>query len=232
MQKETFSRTARLLGQENMPKLEKARVLVFGVGGVGGYVCEGLLRSGVGNLHLVDFDEVAPSNINRQIIALRSTIGKKKTLAMKERAADINPEAVVTTSELFFSADGAEDIDFSSYDYVVDAVDSVKSKAEIIQRAKENGVPVICAMGAGNKLDPTAFRVADISKTKVCPLARAVRTELKKRGIFSGVKTVYSEELPIKRENEEGAHTPASVAFVPSVMGLIIASEVVKDLIK
>lgn len=231
--KEELVRTASLIGEENVEKLTRARVLVFGVGGVGGFTVEALARSGVGYFRLVDFDTVAKSNINRQIIATQKTIGQKKTQAMKERILDINPDAIVEISDIFFSSETANEIDFASFDYVVDAVDSVKSKVEIILRSHEASVPVISAMGAGNKLDPTAFKVADISKTKVCPLARAVRNELKKHGVFKGVKTVYSEEKPVCPQTQEGEkRAPSSIAFVPSVAGLIIAGEVIKDLIK
>lgn len=231
MIREELVRTASLIGEENVQTLTRARVLIFGVGGVGGFAVEALARSGVGYFHLVDFDKVAKSNINRQIIATQSSVGKSKTAVMKERIAEINPETIVETSEIFFSAD--TELAFDGFDYVIDAVDSVKSKVEIILRAKQANIPVISAMGAGNKLDPTAFQVADISKTKVCPLARAVRTELKKHGVFKGVKTVYSEEEPVRPQIEQGEkNAPASIAFVPSVMGLIIAGEVVKDLIK
>ena len=231
MIREELVRTASLIGEEKVQTLTRARVLIFGVGGVGGFAVEALARSGVGCFHLVDFDKVAKSNINRQIIATQSSVGKSKTAVMKERIAEINPETKVETSEIFFSAD--TEFSFDGYDYVIDAVDSVKSKVEIISRAKQANIPVISAMGAGNKLDPTAFQVADISKTKVCPLARAVRTELKKHGVFKGVKTVYSEEEPVRPQIEQGEkNAPASIAFVPSVMGLIIAGEVVKDLIK
>ena len=231
MVKEEFVRTASLIGEENVQKLTRARVLVFGVGGVGGYVCEALARSGVGYFRLVDFDTVSVSNINRQIVATRQTVGRKKTDVMKERIIEINPEAVVEICDLFFAPDS--ELSFDGYDYVVDAIDSVKSKAEIVCRAIALNTPVISAMGAGNKLDPTAFKVADISKTKVCPLAKAVRSELKKRGIEKGVKTVYSEELPVLVPREKGEKLPpSSISFVPSVMGLIMAGEIVKDLIK
>ncbi len=231
MVKEEFVRTASLIGEENVQKLTRARVLVFGVGGVGGYVCEALARSGVGYFRLVDFDTVALSNVNRQIVATRQTVGRKKTDVMKERIVQINPEAVVEISDLFFAPDS--ELSFDGYDYVVDAIDSVKSKAEIVCRAIALNTPVISAMGAGNKLDPTAFKVADISKTKVCPLAKAVRSELKKRGVEKGLKTVYSEELPVLVPRQKGEKLPpSSISFVPSVMGLIMAGEIVKDLIK
>lgn len=230
---EIFARTEALLGSEAVEKLQTKRVAVFGIGGVGGYTVEALARSGVGALDLIDNDTVSLSNINRQIIALHSTVGKWKTDVAKDRVLDINPQIKVTTHNLFFLPENADSFDFSSYDYVVDAIDTVAGKVALIECAKRAGVPVISAMGAGNKLDPTAFAVADISKTTVCPLARAVRRELKKRGI-EGVKTVFSKE-EAKGVNlaEDGAKkaVPASVAFVPSVMGLIIAGEVVKDLI-
>ena len=224
-----------LIGEEAVEKLKGARVAVFGVGGVGGYVVEALVRSGVGAIELVDNDVVSLSNINRQIVALHSTVGRLKTEVMAERARDINPAVEVCTHNVFFLPETAESFDFSAYDYVVDAIDTVSGKLALIERAKKSGVPVISAMGAGNKLDPTAFTVADISKTSVCPLARVMRRELKKRGI-EHVKVVYSEEVPRERETCEktasGKPVPASIAFAPSVMGLILASEVIKDLIR
>lgn len=223
-----------LLGKESVEKLKKARVAVFGIGGVGGYVCEALARSGVGQLELIDKDVVSESNLNRQIIALRSTIGKYKTEVMAERIKDINPNAVVRTRNIFYLPETASEFDFSEYDYVVDAIDTVSGKIELIAQAKAANVPVISSMGAGNKLDPTKFEVSDLSKTSVCPLARVMRRELKKRGI-EHVKVVYSKEEPLKAETQElGAEkpSPGSVAFVPSVVGLIIAGEVIKDLIK
>jgi len=231
---EQFSRTALLLGQQSVEKLKKARVAVFGVGGVGGYVVEALARSGVGTLELIDRDVVSLSNINRQIIALHSTVGRKKTEVAAERAKDINPDITVYTRDVFFLPETAELFDFSQYDYVVDAIDTVSGKIALIESAKRCKVPVISSMGAGNKLDPTAFEVADISKTSVCPLARVMRRELKKRGI-EHVKVVYSKEEPVSSaltDEESGKSVPGSVAFVPSVVGLIIASEVIKDLIK
>ena len=206
---------------------------VFGVGGVGGYTVEALARSGVGALTLIDPDRVSESNINRQIVALSSTVGQYKTHAAKARVQDINPSCKVETLELFYLPEST-DIDFSGFDYVVDAVDTVSAKLAIIQRAKEANIPVISAMGAGNKLDPTLFEVADIAKTSVCPLARVMRRELKKRGI-EHVKVVYSKEepLPAKAVDEQtGKAIPASIAFVPSVAGLILAGEVIKDLVK
>ena len=222
--KEQFSRTAQLLGNENVENLFDKHVIVFGVGGVGGYVVEALVRSGVGNISIVDNDVVNESNINRQIIALHSTVGMQKVEVLKNRILDINPECKVFVYNQFFLPENSNDFDFSIYDYVVDAVDTVTAKIEIIKKSKESNVPVISSMGTGNKLNPMGFKVSDISKTKVCPLARVMRNELKKRGI-SKVKCVYSEENPVIQ-----TQTPASVAFVPPVAGLLIASEVVKDL--
>ena len=224
--KEQFSRTAQLLGNENVEKLFDKHVIVFGVGGVGGYVVEALVRSGVGNISIVDNDVVNESNINRQIIALHSTIGMQKVEVLKNRILDINPNCQVFVHNQFFLPENSNDFDFSIYDYVVDAVDTVTAKIEIIKKSKESNVPVISSMGTGNKLNPVGFKVSDISKTKVCPLARVMRNELKKRGI-SKVKCVYSEENPVIQTK-----TPASVAFVPPVAGLLIASEVIEDLIK
>ena len=229
-----FERTELLLGAENLLKVKKAHVAVFGVGGVGGYTVEALARAGVGTLTVVDKDTVSDSNINRQIIALHSTVGMPKVQVMKQRIFDINPGACVNAFECFFLPDTAEQFDFSAYDYVVDAVDNVTAKIEIIRRAKEAGVPVISSMGTGNKFNPLDFKIADISKTSVCPLARVMRRELAKRGI-KGVKVLYSEERPVKTgvlDEETGKSVPGSVSFVPSVAGLVIASEVIKDLIK
>ncbi len=244
-----FSRTELLFGHEAMDKLAGARVAVFGIGGVGGYVCEALVRSGVGALELVDDDKVCLTNLNRQIIATRKTVGKYKTEVMKERILEINPQAEVVTHQCFFLPETADEFDFSKYDYVVDAVDTVTAKIQIIMQAKEAGVPVISCMGAGNKLDPTQFRVADIYKTKMCPLAKVMRHEMKKRGVRK-LKVVYSEEKPTrpiedmsiscrnhcicppgaKHKCTERRDIPGSVAFVPSVAGLIIAGEVIKDI--
>ncbi len=230
-----FSRTELLLGAEAMERLYGARVAVFGIGGVGGYVCEALARSGVGSFVLVDSDTVSVTNINRQIIATHSTVGEYKVDVMKERILDINPAAEVEVHRCFYLPENADEFDFSAYSYVVDAVDTVTAKLEIITRAKRAGVPVISSMGAGNKLDPTAFRVADIYDTSVCPLARVMRTECRKRGIDS-LKVVYSTEKAIRPHGtaEENTHgkraVPGSTAFVPSAAGLIIAGEVVKDL--
>ena len=223
--KEQFCRTTQLLGNENVEKLFDRHVIVFGVGGVGGYVVEALARSGVGKISIVDNDVVNESNINRQIIALHSTVGMQKVEVLKNRILDINPECQVFVHNQFFLPENSNDFDFSIYDYVVDAVDTVTAKLEIIKKSKESNVPVISSMGTGNKLNPMGFKVSDISKTKVCPLARVMRNELKKRGI-SKVKCVYSEENPVIQ-----TQTPASVAFVPSVAGLLIASEVIKDLV-
>lgn len=219
-----FSRTELLLGREAMEKLSGSKVAVFGIGGVGGYVCEALVRSGVGAFDLIDNDKVCLSNLNRQIIATRKTVGKYKTEVMKERILEINPEADVTIHNCFFLPENANEFPFEEYDYVVDAVDTVTAKIELVMRAKEQNAPIISSMGAGNKLDGSQFRVADIYKTKVCPLAKVMRRELKKRGVKE-LKVVYSEEMPAVR-----GEIPASVAFVPSVAGLIIAGEVVKDL--
>jgi tRNA A37 threonylcarbamoyladenosine dehydratase len=227
-----FSRISLLIGEQALTKLHTARVAVFGVGGVGGYVVEALVRSGVGALELIDNDVVAISNLNRQIIALHSTIGQYKTKVAAARAKDINPDVEVITYEKFFLPENADEFDFTKYDYVVDAIDTVSGKIAIIEKAHKAGVPVISAMGAGNKLDNTAFEVADISKTSVCPLARVMRRELKKRGI-EHVKVVYSKEEPKKQTATEGEKSsPSSIAFVPSVAGLIVAGEVIKDLIK
>ena len=221
-----FSRTEALLGEQAMEKLKKARVAVFGIGGVGGHVVEALVRSGVGAVDIVDSDKVCLSNLNRQIIATESSIGKYKVDVMKERILDINPEAVVNVHKCFYLPETKDEFDFSQYSYVVDAVDTVTAKIQLVMEAAEAGVPIISSMGAGNKLDPTAFQVADIYKTSVCPLAKVMRRELKKRGIKK-LKVVYSREQPVVKNV-----VPASVAFVPSVVGLIIAGEVIKDLAK
>ena len=223
---ERFSRTELLIGEEAVTKLSGRRVAVFGVGGVGGYVCEALVRSGVGAFDLIDADTVSISNLNRQIIATESTIGRSKVSVMKERMLDINPAVKVEALECFFLPENADRFDFSRYDYVVDAVDTVAAKIEIIMRAKASDVPVISAMGAGNKMDPGRFKVADIYDTKVCPLARVIRREMRNRNVDS-LKVVYSEEPPIKT----GSDITGSTAFTPAAAGLMIASEVVKDLI-
>jgi len=227
-----FSRTEMLLGAAAMDKLRHARVAVFGVGGVGGYVVEALVRSGVGAIDLIDNDVVSRSNLNRQIIATMDTIGKRKTTVFKQRIESISPHCRVTEHALFVLPETIDEIDFTPFDYAVDAIDTVSGKISIIQKAVSCSVPVISAMGAGNKLDPTAFEVCDLSETSVCPLARVMRRELKKRGI-EHVKVVYSKELPKSPTAEEnGKRIPGSVAFVPSVAGLILAGEVIKDLIK
>lgn len=230
--REEFSRSAMLLGEENIEKLSNARVAVFGVGGVGGYVVEALARSGVGFLDLVDNDKISKSNINRQIIALQSTVGNFKVDVAEQRVKDINPDIVVQTHKIFFMPDTSSQFDFTQYDYVVDAIDTVTGKIELITKCKEHNIKVISAMGAGNKLDATAFEVADIFKTSVCPLARVMRRELKERGI-SKLKVVYSKEEPHLVKNEEGKKPiPGSSSFVPPIVGLIIAGEVIKDLIQ
>lgn len=232
-----FTRTELLLGSENIKRLKKCKVAVFGIGGVGSYTVEGLARSGIGIFTLFDKDVVDITNINRQIIATNSTIGKPKVEIMRERIIDINPEASVEAHQCFYTKENADEYDLSNYDFIVDAIDTVTSKIELIVRAKKNGVPIISSMGAGNKLDPTKLEVDDIYKTSVCPLARVMRRELKARNIKK-LKVVYSKELPIKHNNnvnmesEGKRQVPGSVSFVPSVAGLIIAGEVIKDLIK
>lgn len=241
-----FSRTELLFGNEAMEKLENSRVAVFGVGGVGGYTVEALARSGVGTIDIIDDDKVCLTNINRQIIALTSTIGKYKVDVAEERIKDINPKAVVNKYKMFFTPETSGEFDFSQYDYVVDAIDTVTGKIELVMKSNETKTPIICSMGAGNKLDPTAFEIADIYKTSVCPLARVMRTELRKRGVKK-LKVVYSKEKPISPKNIKEfmqetepnptqrtgnvkKQIPGSTAFVPSVVGLIIAGEVIKDL--
>ena len=237
MVEEQFVRTALLLGEEGVARLKRAKVAVFGIGGVGGFAVEALARAGVGAFLLVDSDRVCVSNINRQIIADWNTVGRYKTKVMQERIASVNPNAEVETRECFFLPENADSFDFSGWDYIVDAVDTVSAKLEIIVRAKEAGVPVISCMGAGNKLDPTRFEVADLYETSVCPLARVMRRELKKRGIDS-CKVVYSREearTPLEgllSQEESGGRrsVPGSVSFVPSVAGLVAAGEVIRDL--
>ncbi len=226
-----FERTVSLIGNEAFSRLQNSHVIVFGVGGVGGYVVEALVRSGLGEITIVDNDVVSESNINRQIIALHSTVGKPKVQVLKERILDINPDCRVNALQAFFLPENSADFDFSKYDYVVDAIDTVTAKIEIIRKAKEAGVPVISSMGTGNKLDPSKFQIADISKTSVCPLARVMRRELKARHI-SKVKVLFSteESAGVVTDSSNGRHAPASIAFVPSVGGLMIAAEVVKDL--
>ena len=232
MEENQFERTALLLGKASVERLARKRVAVFGVGGVGGFVCEGLVRAGIGAIDIVDKDTVALSNINRQLIALHSTVGKNKVDVLEERLKDINKNLIIKKYKCFFLPETSETFDFREYDYVVDAIDTVTGKIELILKAKEAGVPIISAMGAGNKLDPTAFQVSDIYKTSVCPLARVMRRELKKRGVDK-LKVVYSKEEPIKPQFEEGEEVvPGSVSFVPPALGLIIAGEIVKDLIR
>ena len=240
-----FSRTELLFGKKAMEKFAGSRVAVFGIGGVGGYTTEALVRSGIGEIDLIDSDRVSLTNLNRQIIALRSTVGKYKVDIMQERIMDINPDIKVHVHKCFYLPETKDQFDFSKYDYVVDAVDTVTAKIQLVMEAKEAGVPIISSMGAGNKLDPAAFQVADIYKTSVCPLAKVMRRELKSRGIKK-LKVVYSQELPIKPnpeaisayqaeetpEESRKRSIPGSAAFVPSVAGLIIAGEVLKDLAK
>lgn len=245
-----FSRTELLLGKEAMDKLSRARVGVFGIGGVGGNACEALVRSGVGAFDLIDDDQVCLTNINRQIIATRKTVGQDKVEVMKERILSINPKADVRTYKTFFLPENADSFPFEEYDYVIDAVDTVTAKLELVMRATEKGVPIISSMGAGNKLDGSQFKVADIYKTKVCPLAKVMRRELKKRGVKK-LKVVYSEEQPMRpiedmaiscrancicppgaeRKCTDRRDIPGSVAFVPPIVGLIIGGEVIKDLV-
>lgn len=245
-----FSRTQLLLGKDAMEKLAHARVAVFGIGGVGGYTVEALVRSGIGEIDLIDDDKVCLTNINRQIYATRKTIGKYKVDVAAERIAEINPEVAVHTYKTFFTPETAGEFDFTKYDYVVDAIDTVTGKIELVMQAEKAGVPIICSMGAGNKLNPAAFEVADIYKTSVCPLAKVMRHEMKKRGI-KHLKVVYSKEKPIKPEDDLSIscktgcvcppgtvrkctarrQVPGSTAFVPSVVGLIIAGEIVTDLV-
>ena len=246
-----FSRTELLFGKEAMDKLAGSKVAVFGIGGVGGYVCEALVRSGVGAFDLIDDDKVCLTNLNRQIIATRSTVGKYKTDVMRDRMLDINPNVEVEVHKCFFLPENADDFPWDSYDYVVDAVDTVTAKIALVMKCKEKNIPIISSMGAGNKLDGSQFKVADIYKTKVCPLAKVMRRELKKRGVKK-LKVVYSEEIPTRPIEDmaiscrntcicppgaehkctERRDIPGSVAFVPSVAGLIIAGEVAKDLIR
>ncbi len=226
--KESMERTSYLIGEDGVALLENKHVALFGVGGVGGYVAEALGRAGIGTLTLVDKDTVSISNINRQIIATYDTVGRSKTKVMEERLHSINPELKVECRDCFFLPDTADSFDFTDYDYVVDAVDTVTAKLELVKRAQEAGVPIISCMGTGNKLDPSRFEISDIGKTSVCPLAKVMRRELKKRGITK-LKVLYSKEEPIK--HEAGA-VPGSISFVPSVAGLMIAGEVIKDLLR
>ncbi len=231
-----FSRTGLLLGEEALQRMQNARVAVFGIGGVGGYTAEALARAGIGALDLIDSDTVSRSNINRQILATQSTVGMPKVEAGKKRVLDINPDCIVRTWEVFYTPETADQFDFTQYDYIVDAIDTVTGKLQLIQRAHECGTPIISCMGTGNKLDASAFEVSDISKTTMCPLARIVRKELGKRGI-KHLKVVYSQEealSPTGGEEEAKAlgkrQIPGSVSFVPGAAGLILAGEVIKDL--
>ena len=233
-----FDRTKRLLGSKAMERLENSHVAIFGIGGVGGHAVEALVRSGIGKITIVDSDEVAESNINRQLIATTKSVGRKKVEVMKEHLLEINPEVEVYIYDCFFLPETREQFDFTAYDYVIDAVDTVTAKLALVEACQEAGVPIVSSMGAGNKLDPTAFEVADIYKTSVCPLAKVMRKELKTRGI-KRLKVVYSKEIPLEPmedpafvsdEKRSRRATPGSIAFVPSVAGLILAGEVVKDL--
>lgn len=233
---EEFERTELLLGQENMDKLKQSRVAIFGIGGVGGYATEALARSGVCSFDLIDNDTVSVSNINRQIIAAHSSLGKYKVDVMKERILDINPNANVNTYKEFVTPENIDIFPFAEYDYVIDAIDTISAKISLVLRCQENNVPILSSMGAGNKLDPTRFEVEDLFKTKVCPLAKVMRHELKKRGV-KHLKVVYSQEQPMKLKDgpvdpKSKKSIPGSTAFVPSVAGLVIASEVIKDLTK
>lgn len=230
-----FSRTEMLIGKEKLNILKNSRVAVFGIGGVGGYVAEALARSGVGTIDIIDNDDVSLTNINRQIIALSSTVGMPKVDVMKKRLEDINPEICVNTHKVFYMPETKDTFDFTKYDYVVDAIDTVTGKISLVMQTQECGTPIISCMGTGNKLNPTMLEIADIYKTSVCPLAKVMRYELKKRGVKK-LKVVYSKETPIVPKNSEESterrSVPGSTAFVPPVAGMIIASEVIKDLIK
>lgn len=231
-EEDIYSRTELIIGSEGIEKLRRARVIVFGVGGVGGYVCEVLARSGVGTVGLVDADKVSPSNINRQIIALHSTVGRLKTSVMAERISDISPDTVVREYPVFYLPDNRGGIDLSQYDVIVDAIDTVSAKLFLAEEAQRLGITIISSMGTGNKLDPTRFKICDISKTSVCPLARVMRIEARKRGIKK-LTVLFSDEEPIKtgvKDEKSGKEVPASLAFVPSVAGLMIGGWVVREL--
>ena len=223
-----FSRTETLIGADALAKLADSRVAVFGLGGVGGYIVEALARAGVGSIDLIDNDDVNITNINRQIIALHSTVGKSKVEVTRDRVLDINPKVNVKIYKIFFTPETSKEFDFSQYDYVVDAIDSVTGKIELVMKSQEANVPIISSMGTGNKLHPEMFEITDIYKTSVCPLAKVMRSELKKRGVKK-LKVLYSKEVPIK---QEGQRVPASISFTPPVAGLIMAGEVIRDLIK
>ncbi len=229
---EMFSRTEMLLGEDALKALQNSRVAVFGIGGVGGHAMEALIRSGIGEIDLIDSDKVIESNLNRQIIATQKTIGEYKVDAAEQRLLDINPDVIIHKHKAFFTPENSGQFDFNKYDYVVDAIDTVTGKIELVMKCNEHNTPIICSMGAGNKMNPTEFQVSDIYNTSVCPLAKVMRQELRKRNIKS-LKVVYSQEIPIKQPSASGQkRVPASNAFVPSVVGLIIASEVVKYLAK
>lgn len=223
--REEFSRTASVIGEEAINTLQKAKVAVFGIGGVGGHAAEAIVRAGVGEIDLIDFDCVSLSNINRQIVALHSTVGRKKVDVLKERLMDINPQLIINCHPVFYDEATENQFNLSSYNYIIDAIDSVQAKIRLIVNAVSSGAEIISSMGAGNKLNPTQFEVADIYKTSVCPLAKIMRYELKKQGVKK-LKCVYSKEIPAVK-----ATPPGSLSFVPSTVGLIIASEVIKDII-
>ena len=231
--KEIFIRSAAMLGEENMERLYAAHVLVFGLGGVGGHAAETLCRGGIGTLSLVDSEKFDSSNCNRQIFATAETVGKEKTEAAKERLMSINPECEIRTYSFFYGKDPTPSSLFDGVDYILDAIDTVSAKMMLSEEAKKRNIPIVSCMGTGNKLDPTRFRVADIKHTKVCPLARVIRSECKKRGI-EGLKVLYSEEEPVSGviPSEYGRHAPGSVSFVPGVAGMILAGEIIKDIIK
>lgn len=231
---QTFIREIALIGEENFKKLQRAHVAVFGIGGVGSYAAEALVRAGIGQLTFVDGDNVAESNLNRQLIALHSTIGKNKAAIMKQRALDICPNGKFYAKECFFDENTEKDFDFSDFTYVADCIDSVKAKARLIELARRAGIPVISSMGAGNKLDGNAFRVAEIEKTRECPLARIMRRELKARGV-TGVKAVYSEEKPLSPDKSAAANSErfiGSISYVPSMAGLLLAGTIIQDILK
>lgn len=220
-----FSRTERLIGEDALRKLQNSNIIIFGLGGVGSYTAEALARSGIGKMTVVDKDTVDITNINRQLYALRSTVGKPKAEVAKARILDINPECEITAIQKMYLPENSEDFNLSQYDYIIDAIDNVTAKIDLAVKAEQLGIPIISSMGTGNKLDPTAFKVSDIYKTSVCPLCRVMRTQLKKRGVKK-LKVVYSEEMP----KTDGERTPASISFVPSAAGLIIAGEVIRDI--
>lgn len=222
-----FSRTERLIGKEALLKLQNSNIIIFGLGGVGSYTAEALARSGIGKMTVVDKDTVDITNINRQLYALRSTVGKPKATVARDRILDINPECEITAIQKMYLPENSEDFNLSQYDYIIDAIDNVTAKIDLAVKAEQLGIPIISSMGTGNKLDPTAFKVSDIYKTSVCPLCRVMRTQLKKRGVKK-LKAVYSEEMP----KSDGERTPASISFVPPAAGLIIAGEVIRDIIQ